>query len=113
MGLITGTVGRKNATSTALETNRVVKATPGTAYFVTVASTLGSAQFIQFHDATALPADTAVPVWVANIPANGNLNIPLSIYGRVFANGIVVCNSTTAATKTIGAANCFFDIQYQ
>jgi hypothetical protein len=33
--------------------------------------------------------------------------------GRLFANGITVCNSSTAVTKTIGSANCLFDITYR
>jgi hypothetical protein len=33
--------------------------------------------------------------------------------GRLFANGIAVCNSTTPASKTIGSADCLFDINYR
>jgi len=33
--------------------------------------------------------------------------------GRLFANGITVCNSSTAVTKTIGSADCLFDITYR
>ena len=32
--------------------------------------------------------------------------------GRAFQAGIVVCNSTTAVTLTIGAADTWFDVQY-
>jgi hypothetical protein len=31
---------------------------------------------------------------------------------RFFNNGIVVANSSTSATLTIGAADCWFDCQY-
>lgn len=31
--------------------------------------------------------------------------------GRQFLNGIIICNSTTAATLTLGAADCLLDIQ--
>ena len=32
--------------------------------------------------------------------------------GRVFHQGLVLCNSSTDTTKTIGSADCFFDVQY-
>jgi hypothetical protein len=73
---------------------------------------LGSAQFIQLHDAAALPADTAVPEVFITVPASSNFSIDFGQYGRTFVNGIVICNSTTGPTKTIGAANCWFDVQY-
>jgi hypothetical protein len=27
-------------------------------------------------------------------------------------HGIILCNSTTQGTKTLGAADCIFDVQY-
>ena len=32
--------------------------------------------------------------------------------GREFESGLVICNSSTDATKTIGSADTFFDVQY-
>jgi hypothetical protein len=85
----------------------------GPAYLVafTVNNTNAAAQFIQLHDANALPADGAVPAVVFTAPASSDKFVSYSLPGRFFLRGIVVCNSSTAATKTIGAADCFFDVQ--
>lgn len=71
----------------------------------------GAAQFIQLHDAASLPADTAVPKVVIAAAATSSFSIDFGDHGRKFSNGIVVCNSSTGPTKTIGAANCWFDAQ--
>lgn len=72
----------------------------------------GSDQYIQVHDAAALPADGAVPIAVIVATAGYQFAISWTT-GRLFANGIVVCNSSTATTKTIGSADCLFDIVYR
>ena len=79
---------------------------------VGVFSNKGSAQWIQIFDGVNLPADGAAPFFVATVAAASNLGLYWGSQGRWFDVGIVICNSTTAATKTIGAADCFFDVQY-
>ena len=101
-----------NATTTAYATNLVVKATAGTLYVVTGFNSKTTGQFIQIHDATALPADASVPKIIFYVAGNSNFSFDLGEYGRAFANGIVICNSSTGPTKTIGAADCWFDVQY-
>jgi hypothetical protein len=101
-----------NATSVANAASLVVKATPGTCLGVTGYNAKTSAQFIQLHNATSLPADTAVPVLAITVPASSNFSIDFGTYGRRFSTGIVICNSSTQQTKTIGTTDCWFDVQY-
>jgi hypothetical protein len=109
---INGAVARRNSSSVAYETNRVVKAAAGALFGLSGYNSKASAQFIQIHDAAALPADTAVPVVTMTVAASSNFSIDFGVYGRTFTNGIVICNSSTGPTKTIGSADCWFDAQY-
>ena len=102
----------RNSTSVAYEASRVVSAGPAACYGLTGYNSLASTQFIQIHDAASLPADTAVPAVILAVGASSPFSIDFGVYGRYFKNGIVVTNSTTGPTKTIGAANCWFDVQY-
>lgn len=101
-----------NVSSTALEASHVIKASAGTLLGVTGYNNKSSAQFIQLHNTTTVPADTAVPVVVITVPASSNFSIDFGTYGRRFATGISICNSSTAATKTVGSADCWFDAQF-
>jgi hypothetical protein len=108
-GLGTGTL---NATTTAAAASLVVKAGPGKVYRITVYNAKGSAQFIQIHDAVSLPAESAIPKVSAVVATVANLVLDFGPYGRTFSTGIVVCNSSTVAAKTIGSADCWIDVQY-
>lgn len=101
-----------NATTTANAASLVVKATAGLLYGLTGYNAKTSAQFIQIHDAASLPADTAVPKVVFSVPASSNFSLDYGEYAKSFTTGIVICNSSTEATKTIGSADCWFDVQY-
>lgn len=63
-------------------------------------------QFLQIFDAASLPADAAVPIQTIRVPENDNFSIDF-VGGRVFETGVVIVGSTTAATKTLSAANWY------
>lgn len=81
-------------------------------YGFTAYNSLASAQWIQIFDAQTVPADASVPLFVWNVPAHSGVGFGWQPNGRQFQTGLIVVNSTTETTKTIGAANCFFDVQW-
>jgi hypothetical protein len=102
-----------NATTSAYQNNLIVKASSGTLYTITGYNSSTSGQFIQIHNASSLPADTAIPVITFYVSSKSNFSFNLGTYGRFFSVGIVICNSSTGPTKTIGAGDCWFDVQYK
>ena len=100
-----------NNSSIALESGRQVLT--GQAYLTsfTVLNTNTAAQYIQLHDVSQPPGSGAVPALVFTAAAAANLVIAYSLPGRRFHRGIYITNSSTAATLTVGSADCFFDVQ--
>lgn len=102
-----------NATTTAYQSSLVIKPSAGILMGVSGYNAKTSAQFIQLHDSSTVPSDSAVPTGAPiSVPASSNFSIDFGAAGRKFSTGIVVCNSSTGPTKTIGASDCFFDAQY-
>lgn len=100
-----------NYASRALEASAVIKTGPGLLVGITITNTLSSPQYLMVFDAVTLPADGAIPKLAKSIPANDAVGINW-IPPRTFLTGIIVCNSTTNTSKTLGLANCIFDAQF-
>jgi hypothetical protein len=101
----------QNANSRALANSLIVKATTGLLFGFTAVSTNVAAQFIQLFDRKDVPANTAVPLLSFPVAAE-NIAAGLWVPGRAFVQGIVIVNSTTQDTLTIGAADTIFDAQF-
>lgn len=112
MGQTITTNPASNATVAAYVASKIVKASSGRLFGLTGYNSKSSAQFIQLHDSATLPADTAIPVFLISVPASSSFSIDFGMRGRSFANGIVVCNSSTGPTKTIGSADVYIDAQF-
>lgn len=98
--------------SVALEASAIIKASPGALFSITGYNSNANDQFVQIHDSAALPADTAVPAIVFKVAAQENFFYEIKEIGRFFKNGIVICNSSTCPTKTIGSADIWVNCQY-
>jgi hypothetical protein len=102
-----------NATSTAYVASGVVKASPGVLFGLAGFNSKATAQFVQLHDTTSVPSDTAVPKVIITVPGLSNFSLDFGLYGRNFATGITICNSSTGPTKTVGSADIWYDVQYR
>lgn len=102
-----------NSAQSTYAASKVIKGSAGTLFGIAGYNSKASAQFIQLHDASSLPADTAAPEFNITVPAASNFSIDFGTRGMTFSTGIVVCNSSTAETKTIGAADCQFFARYE
>ena len=90
--------------SSALEAGHLIEAQACRLLSLLVTNT-GPDQYIQVHDALEAPANGSVPLFVFPIGTGqvGSLDTPVRLL-----NGLYICNSTTAATKTAGADDCWF-----
>ncbi len=98
--------------STALAASQVIKGSAGRLYLLVVTNTKTSSQYIQLHNTTSLPADTAVPIHSILVPPQSSMSLDMGVFGRYFPTGITACNSSTAATKTVGSSDCWFNAEY-
>ncbi len=101
-----------NSSSNTLQNSLVVKSGAGKLFGFSGYNNLASTQFSLGFDQTAIPANGAVPEFVMKAPASENFWVSWAPNWRPFQEGWVICNSSTPATLTLGAANCWFDAQY-
>lgn len=102
----TPTLKIPNAGGGGLVASRVISARPCKLLALIVYNDAAAQQYIQVHETAAVPADGEVPA-LPPIPVAGK-GVVMFDFGP---NGLdldacSVCNSSTAATKTIGAADC-------
>ena len=100
-----------NIHSNVYENARIVTQGPGLLFGFTVYNSNASAQFILVFDQATVPSEGAIPATVFTVAGASNLGVQW-LPGRSFLTGCVLVNSSTGPTKTIGSADCFFDVQY-
>lgn len=101
-----------NGTSPALEAARIVLGGQGRVFGFTIYNSSAAAQFILVFDQSTVPSDGATADVVLKVPAADVQGVNW-IPGRWFRAGCILINSSTAPTLTVGAADCFFDAQYE
>ncbi len=108
-----GTIWPLSKYSNAYSTNLVVKTGPGVLYGFSVFNSKASTQYILLFDTNTVPADgvtsLVIPFPVATL---STLNVSYGTAGRPFNVGCVLVNSSTANSKTVGSADCWFDAQF-
>ena len=98
--------------SAGLAASLIVKDAKGWLIAVVFVNTNAAARFLQVFDSATLPADTAVPLISISVAAGATYVLSFPGFAAPMQNGIVLCNSSTAATKTIGAADSLFTALY-
>lgn len=92
--------------------SKVIKGSAGSLKSLTVYNS-GAAQFILIMNSATLPSNGAVTLLYPPIPIAAASILMLEFDRPLVAStGIVVCNSSTAPSKTIGSADCMFAAQY-
>lgn len=95
--------------STALEASHVIKASAGVLHGFTGYNSRTSSQFIQVFNSATVPVDTTVPIITILVPPQSNFSWDAGKFPYPFSTGMAISNSSTAATKTIGSADCWFN----
>lgn len=98
-------------TSAAAEASSVSKASPGVLYRFTFTNTNAATRYLQFFNSTTVPANGTVPVLSFACAAGATITETF-LHGKYFSTGLTWCNSSTAGTKTIGAADSVCDINF-
>jgi hypothetical protein len=108
-----GNISRQltNVKTAAYAASLILAATPKTLFTLTITNSKAAGQFIQLHNSATLPADTAVPEQTIYIGPLTTIMLDFGVNGYYWSTGCVVCNSSTGPTKTIGAADCWFNGQ--
>jgi hypothetical protein len=96
----------------ALAASKVIKGSAGSLKSLSIYNS-GPAQFILIMNAASLPANGVVTLLFPPIPVAA-ASVTVIDFPRALAasTGIVVCNSSTAPSKTIGSADCIFGAQF-
>ena len=110
LGFATGEESANASVSTALAASIVAKTSAGSLVSLQVYNDKSSAQYIQVFDAAALPANGAVPVYTFTLASKGTQTIDFGDYPVNCVNGIVIANSSTGSTLTVGSADCWFRV---
>lgn len=100
--------------STAAEASKVVKASAGRLYSVSVSNANAATRYLMVFNATSLPGNGTVPVFTPIKVSTGDQGQAafFDINGKYFSTGIVVAMSSTQNTLTIAGSDHLFYAAY-
>jgi hypothetical protein len=101
-----------NATSAAYEASRVVKASAGTLWGLSGYNNKSTGQFLQIHNSTTLPADGVRRPCCCTCSRKARSPSTSARAGAPSPPASWCATAAPAPTKTIGAADCWFDVQF-
>jgi hypothetical protein len=101
----------KVAKSAENEADRQLAVGAGDFYGLLGFNALASAQYILVFDSATTPIDGSIPDFMVIVQATSSFAFGFGELGYPFTNGLYICNSSTQETKTIGAADCWFNAQ--
>lgn len=106
-----GTGNITTVQSGALEASHVIKTSAGTLMQVAIYNDKASTQYYLLVVGTSLPANGARPVYVP-IPVATKSAVVVDIpNGMPFVTGLVIANSSTPDTLTVGSADSYYSVQ--
>lgn len=100
--------------SAALEASAVVSAEEAWLDEVVATNSSAGVLYLQVFDSATVPADTTASYVTIAIPATSTVSWdPRGNKGQKFDNGISVCLSSTAVTKTVAGSVAGFTVRYR
>ena len=104
--------GIRHVSSAAIEASHVLLDAAGMLYRFSYNNGNAATRYLQLFNSKTLPSNGAVP-YCAPIPVltGQTVSVDFGVLGIPFPTGIMIANSTTAATLTIGSADGFFSAE--
>lgn len=106
---VPASVALTELTGGALVASAVIKNSAGVIYRLSGINNNAAIRYIQLFNLAAVPADGVAPSFVYQVAPTSSFSIDFGVFGRRHSTGICICTSTTLATKTIGAADMWFN----
>lgn len=97
----------------ALAASGVIAAGKVALFRISILNTNAAARYLQLFNSATVPADAVVPVMSIPVSIGGFVSVDFGVYGKLFPTGLAWCTSSTAATKTIGAADALVEATYK
>jgi hypothetical protein len=90
----------------------IIKASAGRLYVLYGYNSNANTRYIHIFNSTTVPGAGTGPSICLPVPGGSSFSLNLSPYGKYFATGISVANSTAMTTLTLGSTDVIFHWMY-